>query len=122
VSPSKSTDTSAELPVRNLDEAADRLLEQVAVARTGRSALSLLAGPATPLKQTLLALRGGARLEEHESPGASTLQVLRGRVRVVAGDQAWQLRQGDHLKLPDERHRLDGVEDAVILLTVAMSG
>lgn len=72
--------------------------------------------------QTLLALRGGARPEEHESPGASTLQVLRGRVRVVAGDQAWQLRQGDHLKLPDERHRLDGVEDAVILLTVAMSG
>jgi GH15 family glucan-1,4-alpha-glucosidase len=32
-----------------------------------------------PLKQTLLALRSGADLAEHEAPGAATLHVLRGR-------------------------------------------
>lgn len=32
------------------------------------------------LRQTLIALRADARLDDHESPGDATLQVLAGRV------------------------------------------
>jgi quercetin dioxygenase-like cupin family protein len=53
------------------------------------------------------------------SPGDATLQVLRGRVRLVAGDRSWPGRPGDLLAIPDARHALHADEDSVVLLTVA---
>jgi hypothetical protein len=47
----------------------------------GDVAVALVPGAGAPLKQTLLALRGGRHLAAHDAPGAATLQVLRGRVR-----------------------------------------
>ena len=41
------------------------------------------------LRQTLIALRAGSHLDEHASPGEATLQVLHGRVSLVAGDDRW---------------------------------
>jgi quercetin dioxygenase-like cupin family protein len=71
------------------------------------------------LRQTLIALRSGARLDEHESPGEATLQVLHGRVALVAGDDRWELSAGDLLAIPAARHALEALDDAVVLLTVA---
>jgi quercetin dioxygenase-like cupin family protein len=53
-----------------------------------------------------------------ENPGEATVQVLFGRVRLLAGAASWDGRQGDLLVIPP-RHALDAVETAVILLTVA---
>ena len=61
----------------------------------------------------------GTRLGEHDSPGVATVQVLRGRARLTAGDQHWDLAPGDHVLIPDRRHQVESLEDAVILLTVA---
>jgi quercetin dioxygenase-like cupin family protein len=90
--------------VRNLDAAATALLERAAAAPAGRAALTLVPGAGVPLKQTLLAFRGGVHLAEHDAPGPATLQVLQGRVRLVTSEERWELGQGDHLQLPPSRH------------------
>lgn len=95
--------------------------EQLALARatdSGRSARTLVGGPAR-LRQTLVALIAGHALEEHASPGDATLQVLRGRVRLVVQEDSWPGSAGDLLVIPDARHALRADEDAVVLLTVA---
>ena len=73
--------------VRNLAGEAAELLERPAAEPAGR-AETLVAGAGAPLKQTVLAFRGGVHLAEHEAPGAATLHVLRGRVRLVAGGES----------------------------------
>ena len=95
--------------------------EQLAVARSshaGRSAHTVHGGHDHMLRQTLIALTGGAELAEHNSPGQATLQVLTGRVRVSAGGDSWSGGPGDLLVIPAERHGLHADTDAVVLLTV----
>jgi quercetin dioxygenase-like cupin family protein len=71
------------------------------------------------LRQTVLALSAGSALDEHESPGEATIQVLHGRVRLTAGQTAWDGRSGDLLIVPDARHALAAIEESAILLTVS---
>ena len=97
-------------------------LEKARTAHAGRSATTLHGGRTHRLRQTLIALAAGRSLGEHESPGEATLQVLAGRVRVTAGDQTWDGTQGDFLVIPPQRHDLLAVEDAAVLLTVALRG
>ena len=73
------------------------------------------------MRQTLVGLRAGATLAEHENPGEASVHVLRGRVTLTAGDASWDGRSGDLLVVPDQRHSLLAHEDSVILLTVAKS-
>jgi quercetin dioxygenase-like cupin family protein len=44
---------------------------------------------------------------------------LRGRVRLTAGQLAWQGRTGDLLVVPDARHGLEAIENSAILLAVS---
>ena len=78
-----------EARVRNLAAMADDLLGRATAAPAGRAALTLVTGAGAPLKQTMLALRSGEHLAEHDAPGAATLQVMRGRVRLLTNGEHW---------------------------------
>lgn len=104
--------------VVNLLALADELLGAAAAAPAGRSGRTL-ATPGEHLRQTLLALTAGTELAEHDSPGSAALQVLRGRVRVTAGADAWELGPSDHMPIPPLRHGVTALQDAAVLLTVA---
>jgi len=103
----------------SLDAIARVQAERAAAASSGRSAETVYGGHEHALRQTVLALTAGSSLDEHENPGEATVQVLRGRVRLTAGTVAWEGRAGDLLIVPDARHALHAVQDAVILLTVS---
>ena len=102
----------------SLASLADELLERARQGHSGRAAQTVYGGHEHGLRQTLIALAGGHELAEHESPGEATLQVLTGRVRLTAGDEAWEGASGDLVAIPPARHALAALEDAAVLLTV----
>lgn len=100
--------------------AAEKLVE-AQKSHSGRAAQTIHGGNLHELRQTVLALLGGHDLSEHESPGEATLQVLQGHVRLTAGDGAWDVKAGDYIPIPPQRHALHAVEDSVVMLTVLKS-
>lgn len=93
-------------------------LEAARNAASGRSAHTVYGGHEHTLRQTLIALAAGQRLNEHENPGEATVHVLHGRVRITAGDDSWEGSAGDLIIVPDARHSLLALGDAAVLLTV----
>jgi quercetin dioxygenase-like cupin family protein len=87
-------------------------------ASSGRSSKTVFGGHEHRLRQTVIALRAGEELSEHENPGEATLQILQGRVLLRAGEDSWNGSPGDLMTIPDGLHSVDAVEDSVILLTV----
>jgi quercetin dioxygenase-like cupin family protein len=106
----------------SLTALAHQHLKMAAQAPAGRSAHTVFGGHEHVLRQTLIALTSGQRLEEHENPGEATVHVLQGRVRLTSSTAAWDGAPGDHLIVPNERHALEALEDSVVLLTVAKLG
>jgi quercetin dioxygenase-like cupin family protein len=102
-----------------LTEIGDELQEKARTSSSARAARTVYGGHEHSLRQTLIALTGGASLGEHESPGEATLQVLRGEVTLHAGEESWKLGPGDLLTIPPQRHDLAAGTDALVLLTVA---
>jgi quercetin dioxygenase-like cupin family protein len=94
-------------------------LESARAASSGRSAHTVYGGHEHNLRQTLMAMTAGSTMDDHESPGEATLQVLHGRVRVTNSQSGWDGSPGDHIILPRTRHGLHALEDSVVLLTVA---
>jgi quercetin dioxygenase-like cupin family protein len=122
-------DSRVEVYPGRIDEGADvQKVSLIALARTelelalrassGRKAKTVFGGHERRLRQTLIALRAGEGLSEHESPGEATLYVVRGRVLLRSGDSSWNGSPGDLLTIPDAVHAVDAVEDSVVLLTV----
>ena len=102
----------------SLSQLADEHLAAARSSNSGRSAHTVHGGHDHQLRQTLIALAGGRDLSEHHSPGETTLQVLRGNVRLTTSDETWEGSEGDLLLVPRDRHGLHAVDDSVILLTV----
>ncbi|WP_059021437.1 cupin domain-containing protein [Mycobacterium sp. M26] len=102
----------------SLSQLADEHLSAARSAKSGRSAHTVHGGHDHQLRQTLIALAAGSDLSEHQSPGETTLQVLRGHVQLSTADDSWDGLPGDLLVVPRERHGLHAADDSVILLTV----
>ena len=105
----------------SLDSIAREQARRAAAAPAGRSAETVYGGHEHTLRQTVLAMKAGTSLTEHENPGEATVQVLRGLIRLTTGDTTWEGRSGDLLVVPGTRHALHAVEDSAILLTVSMA-
>jgi quercetin dioxygenase-like cupin family protein len=102
---------------------ADTARAHMARARTashGRSAHTVHGGHDRALRETVVALRAGTTLHEHHSSREATLQVLAGRIRLIAGTQVLQATTGDLLTVPSATHTLTAVEDSALLLTVSL--
>ncbi|HEY6800497.1 MAG TPA: cupin domain-containing protein [Agromyces sp.] len=102
----------------NLAELVTELLDTARTASSGRASRTIKGDHEHALRQTVIALRGGEQLRDHESPGEATLQVLVGRVRLIAGEESWDGASGDHISIPPRRHSLDALDDSAVLLTV----
>ncbi|MFE6688165.1 cupin [Streptomyces sp. NPDC057743] len=101
----------------NLDTLVRDQLDDARASAHGRSAhLFVHDGP---LRQTVIALLAGVALDEHNTPPAASLQVLRGRVRLTGpGGGERELTAGHIEPVPHARHGLRAIEDSVALLTV----
>jgi quercetin dioxygenase-like cupin family protein len=111
---------TTEAPI-DLQALADDLLEDATAGDAGRAARTL-PHPVDGLRQTVIALRAGGELAEHESPGPASLLVIRGRVRLIAGDRTIDLATHVFSPVPNRRHSLQADEDSVVLLSVAVPG
>jgi quercetin dioxygenase-like cupin family protein len=103
----------------SLTALADGLLSHALSASSRRDMRTIDDGRPHLLYQSVIALARGQRIEEHDNPGEATVQVLRGRVRVTAGDDTTDVSTGQLLIVPGVRHSLTALQDAVLLLTVA---
>jgi quercetin dioxygenase-like cupin family protein len=103
----------------SLDALAREQLEAARRSSAGRAAHTAVGGHEHVMRQTVIALLSGRSLSEHVNPGEASVHVLRGRVRLVAGDTSWDGRQGDLIVVPPSPHSLEALEDSVVLLTVA---
>jgi len=103
----------------SLDALARQQMELAVSAGGGHAADTVFGGHEKVLRQTVVGMKAGARLAEHENPGEATVLVLHGRVRLSAADQSWDAVRGDLLIVPDSRHSLEALEDSALLLTVA---
>lgn len=103
----------------NLTALAREQIDAAREASSGRAAVTLYGGHEHRLRQTLIALRAGTRLGEHDAPEEATLQVVEGDVALHAGSQLWNGRAGDHIVIPPQRHDLEAMSDAAVLLTVS---
>src|ERR1035437_2678413 len=97
--------------------------EQLAHAKdesSGRSSSTVFGGHEQVLRHTVIALREGSSLTEHNSPGEATIIVLSGHVLLSAGSTRWKGHQGDLLVIPPERHSLEALKDPIVVPTPAM--
>lgn len=101
----------------DLTSLVEELLTTARAHASGRGGRSVRGGQDTHLHHMVLALTAGASLSEHESPGEATLLVLHGRVRLEAGDEAWDLGAGELADIPPRRHGLTALEDSAVMLT-----
>ncbi len=103
----------------SLDALAREHLERARASSAGRSAETVFGGHEHTLRQTIIAMTAGTTLAEHENPGEATLHVISGRIRLGAGNNSWEGRNGDLILIPAARHDLHAIQDSVVLLTVA---
>jgi quercetin dioxygenase-like cupin family protein len=101
----------------NVHTQATDLLQTARDSSAGRAAYMPVGGPGTEMTQTIIALVGGFRLDEHENPGEATVLVLSGEVELGAGESVWAGSEGDLLAVPDARHHLLAKTDSTVLLT-----
>jgi quercetin dioxygenase-like cupin family protein len=85
--------------------------------RTGHHALNLWKN--TLLQVLLIALAAGGTLAEHAAPGAATVHVLDGEVRVTISGEVLYIKAGELMSLSDiTPHAVEAVHPSVLLVTI----
>lgn len=107
---------------RSLEALAREQLDAAGTTAAARASTTVFGGHEHALRQTVLALRAGAVLDDHANPGEATIYVLSGRVELTSGADAWEGRRGDLIIVPDATHGLRALEDSAILLTAVPRG
>ncbi len=103
----------------NLMEEAARLKAKPEWSTRDRVAVSLVKDDA--LNLLLMALKKGARLDEHRAKGPISVQVLSGRIRFGAAGHKLELSPGNVIALDREiPHELDALEESVVLLITSI--
>ena len=100
--------------MHHVTETADRILARAKEAPHGRHAEILVREG--PLRQSMLAIAAGSELEEHNSPPAGSIYLLRGAIRVT-GEETTDIGAGELHTLTHYRHAVKAIEDSVFLLT-----
>ena len=101
-----------------LAELADALIADLSNHSAGRTAKTILSG--TVMRAVVIALKEGTEMSEHDSPPAATMQVLKGRVTLKAGEREWVVEPGRLVRVPPQRHSVHAHTDSAFLLTVAL--
>lgn len=101
---------------------ARELSQKASGSKSGRAADTVFGGHEKRLRQTVVALREGSAMAEHESPGEASLLVISGRLRLVVGETIWSGRDWDYLVIPDAPHSVEAETDTTFVLTVAVRG
>ena len=104
----------------SVEAKARELAHAAAESSSGRAAETIFGGHDKRMRQTVIALREGSRLSEHESPSEATLLVVSGRVRLISGETTWHGRDWDFLIVPNAAHSVEADTDAVFVLTVSI--
>lgn len=113
-------DLSAETLVIDLGEA---ITEVHARSRDGQDRGGITLVKQGGLAVVLTHMHAGATLEEHAAPGAATVQVLDGRVRVTVGDDEMELSAGRVIAFDARvRHAVEAIDESTLLLTLAQKG
>jgi quercetin dioxygenase-like cupin family protein len=104
----------------NLADEIERLRSEPAWKEFDRNAKTLVKNP--ELRVVLLALKSGARLEQHWAAGPITIQALAGRLRVHLPDHTVDVAVGELAAIaPGTRHAVEALEPSVFLLTIALA-
>lgn len=105
------------MDIINVKDQSKELLFKARDSSAGRAAQKVAGGPKSTMTQTIIALKSGSRLGDHESPGEATLEVLQGTVRFGTAHKKVTVEVDHLLVIPDAVHYVEALEDAVILLT-----
>lgn len=103
----------------SLQAKARELAEKASGLKSGRASDTIYGGHHRRLRQTVVALRAGAKMAEHDSPGEATLLVISGRLWLQAGENRWFGREWGYLIVPSAPHSVEAETDATFVLTVA---
>jgi quercetin dioxygenase-like cupin family protein len=69
----------------------------------------------------LMALKSGARLNEHKNAGRVSVHTVAGHIRMQVQDAEFDLPTGHMLALDREViHNVEAVEDSAFVLTIAL--
>jgi quercetin dioxygenase-like cupin family protein len=95
------------------------LRDLAALSKTGRAGKTLVREGS--LRITQLALCKGSMLGSHQIPGAVSMQVLRGRLRLTTSEGEVVLEPGELASLgAGVGHDTEAMSDCVVLVTMAM--
>src|SRR5215204_7022958 len=72
------------------------------------------------LRIIVTVMKAGARLHEHRTDGAVSIQTIQGHLRLGIGQDAVDLPQGRLVAIePGVTHELDAIDESAFILTVA---